>query len=265
MKKLLCVVGSVLICLSAFAGCSKEKTTSNEKTNAVTNSASATQANSSAQINETINTDKMPTVLNTAEYTLYQNIFFNDQKKDYDGKSATKEGTFATIYDAYNDVTRYYVWGYNDNTKCCDWQWEIKFDNEENLPTNGSLVQVKGTYKTDDKALDGLWITSPKITVKQAFKTRGFDIDMLSMSNTLERVQTSNISYKTEKFNGKTVCGYGRMKSATAIEDAYYDNSWAIEVVTKDKIPAFGTVVEFSGKVDNGGIVDCKLAENTQY
>ena len=55
------------------------------------------------------------------------------------------------------------------------------------------------------------------------------------------------------------------MKSATAIEDAYYDNSWAIEVVTKDKIPAFGTVVEFSGKVDNGGIVDCKLAENTQY
>ena len=209
--------------------------------------------------------NKMPTVVNTTEYTLYQNIFYNDTKSDYSGKDTVKTGTFATLHDAFNDVTRYYVWGYNDQTKCCDWQWELKLDDASDLPTNGSLVEVSGTYAEDDAALDDFWIIHPKITVKKAFAGRDFDIDMQSMDNTLERVQTMNIVRKAEAFEGKTVCGYGRILNQTTLQDPYYDNSWTIGISGGFTVPAFGTLMLVSGTVRDGGIADCELLENSQY
>ena len=67
-------------------------------------------------------TSTIPTVINQAEYTLYQNIFQNNYATQYDGKAVTKRGVFATVEDAYSGVNRYYVWGVLDQTKCCDWQ-----------------------------------------------------------------------------------------------------------------------------------------------
>ena len=176
-----------------------------------------------------------------------------------------KEGTFATLFDAYNNVTRNYVWGYNDQTKCCDWQWELKVDDESDLPKNGSLITVSGTYEENESALDKFWIIHPTITVKKAFAGREFDIDMQSMDNTLERVQTSNIVRKAEAFEGKTVCGYGRILNATTLQDPYYDNSWTIGITGDFDVPAFGTLVLVSGTVYNGGITNCKILSNTQY
>lgn len=207
----------------------------------------------------------MPTVVNTAEYTLYRNIFANDMKADYAGKDTVKEGTFATLYDAFNEVTRYYVWGYNDQTKCCDWQWELKIDDESNLPSNGSLVKVSGAYEENDAALDKFWIIHPQITVKQAFAAKDFDIDMQSMDNTLERVQTANIVRLKESFEGKTVCGYGRILNENTLQDPYYDNSWTIRIAGDYETPAFGTMVLVSGTIQDGGISDCEIAPNTQY
>lgn len=209
--------------------------------------------------------DVMPTVVNTAEYTLYRNIFFNDMQADYDGKEAVKEGTFATIHDAFNDVTRYYVWGYNDQTKCCDWQWELKMDDVSDLPTNGSLVRVTGTYETNEDGLDDFWIIHPQITVKTPFVGRDYDIDMQAMSDTLERVQTINISNRKDVFEGKTVCGYGRVQNENTLKDPYYDNSWTVAISGEYEVPAFGTMVLVSGTIRDGVIADCEIASNTQY
>ena len=245
MKKTLSVLLCVLLAAALFAGCSGKSTDGGEDVNTAS--------------------ETMPTVLNTTEYTLYQNIFYNDQKSDYDGKPAEKEGTFATVFDAFNNVERYYVWGYNDNTKCCDWQWEIKPDGLKSLPSNGSLVTVSGTYEVSDSALDGLWIADAQITVKTKFSPRKYDIDMLSMDNTLERVQAVNIANKKEAFEGKTVCCYARVLDEKTIQDAYYDGSWTLGFSGDFELPAFGTTILVFGTVQNGELVNCTIADNTQY
>lgn len=207
----------------------------------------------------------MPTVINTDEYLLYQNIFYNEKGKDFEGKDVTKTGTFATLYDKFYDVTRYYVWGYNDQTKCCDWQWELKVDDDKNLPSNGSLVEVKGVFKGDDAALDGYWITSPEITVKKAYKGPECDVDMTAMSGTLERVQISNIQNFKEKFEGQVVSAYGRVASPATIQHPYYDGSWQQDISTKDEMPAIGTEVIVYGRVVDGLFSDCTVTATTQY
>lgn len=240
MKRFILVLLSLLMLVTAFSGCSKKE---KEKEKSVI----------------------MPTTLNTVEYTLYQNIFYNDQASQYAGKETQKEGTFTTVYDAYNDITRYYVWGYNDNTKCCDWQWELKIEDTKDLPVNGALVEVSGTYEENSNALDGFWIVNPEIKLKTNYVGNNFDVDMLSMSNTLERVQITNVIDFSEKFDNKTIAFYGRVKNNTEIEDPYYDNSWSIKVSGDYELPAFGTTVIVNGKIKDGCIVDAKLLKNTQY
>ncbi len=229
-------------------------------------SACAPKTEKAAKKEEKAESVLMPTVINTVEYTLYQNIFYNEKASEYSGQAAEKEGTFATLYDAYNDVTRYYVWGYNDNTKCCDWQWELKYEGEEkDLPKNGSLITVSGTYESDKAALDGFWIVNPEITIKTKYKGNDCDIDMLSMSNTLERVQITNVKDFPDKFSGKSIGFYGRMKNDAAIEDPYYDNSWNIPVEGEFEVPAFGTIVIANGRIEDGKISGVTLSKNTQY
>lgn len=223
----------------------------------------ATQLSDTSDDAELVN--NMPTVVNTAEYVLYQNIFFNDLKSDYNGQETVKEGTFATLYDAFNDVTRYYVWGYNDKTKCCDWQWELKTEDTSDLPTNGSLIRVSGVYEENEAALDKFWIVNPEITVKKDFAGRDFDLDMQSMDDTLERVQVINIVRNPEVFEGKTVCGFGRLLNESTVQDPYYDNSWQIGVSGDFELPAFGTNVLVSGTVRDGGIADCIMTPDSEY
>ena len=245
MKKIIAIALSAVILAAVFSGCSKPEkdTTDTQKTSSTV----------------------MQTVLNTAEYTLYQNIFYNDTKADYNGKNASKEGVFTSIYDAYNSRERYYVWGYNDQTKCCDWQWELNITDTKKLPIKGSLVKVEGVYEVSDAALDGLWIINPEISVKSEYAGNGFDVDMKTMSNTLERVQAYNIVNFPDIFEGKSVCGYGRILDASTLEDAYYDNSWTIGISGDYEVPAFGTLVEIEGKINNGEITQCKISENTIY
>lgn len=207
----------------------------------------------------------MPTVLNTMEYSLYQNIFFNGQMDDFDGKQTEKEGVFTILTDAYNKVTRYYVWGYNDETKCCDWQWELKLSDTKDLPTNGSLVTVTGKYAKNEDALDKFWIIDPVITVNKAYQGKACDVDMLAMSDTLERVQTFSVVNYPDVFEGQLVRCYGRMKNDGMIEDPYYDESWGIAISGDYKVPAFGTMVEVSGTVSGGELIDCTVTPTTRY
>lgn len=203
--------------------------------------------------------NSVPTVLNTSEYVLYQNIFYNDYGAQYVGKDVTKKGIIATIQDAYNDMTRYYVWGYNDNTKCCDWQWEIVPADAASLPANGSYVTVTGTFSAAEEALDGYWITDAKVAVTTAYTGKTADVDMCTMSDTLERVQLYNMLAHPDVFEGKTAFAYGRVASTDAIEDPYYDSSWQFPFASTASVPAIGTSVVLRGTFTGGVLGDCAI------
>lgn len=253
MKKSLIALISVLLaavmCFS-FISCSKAENSNNENNN---------------KADEATVTDTLPTVLDTSEYVLYQNIFFNDVGANYENTPVTKKGTFTCLTDKYNNVVRYYVWGYNDQTKCCDWQWELNITDASDLPSNGSLVEVSGEFVSNEAALDGYWIDNPVITVTKEYKGPQCDVDMTAMSATLERVQIMNMQQFPQEFEDNTVYAYGRIASSSSIQHPYYDNSWVQEFSSADEISAIGNVVIVSGKYQNGIIADGKITPTDLY
>lgn len=207
----------------------------------------------------------LTTVISSPEYVLYENIFYNDTGDDYVGQEQTKTGTFTVLYDKYSNRTRYYVWGYYDNTKCCDWQWEFVPESTDALPPSGSLVAVTGTFQGDDAALDGYWLADAAVTVKGKYSGPDCDIDMTAMSATLERVQLINMQVFPEDFDGMTVYMYGRVESLSSLQHPYYDGAWSQEFATKDDVPAIGTMVIASGTWKNGVIEAAALSQTNLY
>lgn len=210
------------------------------------------------KIPETI--DVIPVILNQDEYLLYQNIFYNEYGDQFVGKSVTKTGVFATIYDAFNQKTRYYVWGYLDNTRCCDWQWEIVPVDGAELPPNGSIVDVNGVFSKDENALDGYWIIDAKVSPVSKFTGNNNEIEMCTMSGTLERVQIANIFNFPEEFEGKTFSAYGRVEDIGMLQDPYYDGSWQISFSTSGDMPAIGESIQLYGTVQDGVLADCSIS-----
>ena len=209
--------------------------------------------------------DKVPTVLSQTEYVLYQNIFFNKQADQYADKSAVKTGTFTRLFDRFNGVTRYYVWGYYDNTKCCDWQWEFVPKDPDSLPANGSLVKMTGTLRYDEKALDKYWFTDAEIEVKTVYGGDTAEVDMCTMSATLERVQLVNMQVYPDDFAGKRVRMYGRILQPAVLQHPYYDNAWTQEFETGLPVPAIGTVVIVSGTWKDGTVKKAAVTATKDY
>ncbi len=206
-------------------------------------------------------TDERQEVFSQDEYVLYQNIFYNGYGSGYDGLPVEKNGVFARISDAYNDRVRYYVWGYYDQTKCCDWQWEFVPREGEELPPVGSLVTVNGTFSSSEDALDGYWITDAKVELKTKYTGPSAELNMYCMSCTLERVQIYNIMYRSESFVDKEFSGYARIASLDKLEDPYYDNSWQIEFTWDKEIPPIGTLVAVSGSTRDGKLIIRSMKE----
>ena len=251
VKSLLSFILAVLIAL-ACAGCGDaEAPAQTEKES----SAPETEEQSSKD------SEERQEVFSPDEYVLYQNIFYNGYGGDYDGKPVEKEGVFATISDAYNDRLRYYVWGYYDQTKCCDWQWEYVPREGEELPPVGSLVKVTGTFASSEDALDGYWITDAHTELITEYKGPSAELNMYCMSCTLERVQIYNIMYRSDSFADKEFSGYARIASLDKLEDPYYDNSWQIEFTWDGDIPAIGTLVAISGTTKDGKLMIRSMKE----
>ena len=207
----------------------------------------------------------MPTLLNQTEYVLYQNTFFNNMADDYLGKTFTKEGTFTRLYDAFSEKTRYYVWGYMDATKCCDWQWEFLPKDPDSLPANGSLVRMTGTMLRDDAALDKIWFTDASVELLTAYQPAACEVDMTTMDATLERVQLLNMQYKPAAFAGKTLRLYGRILNPTTIQHPYYDNAWTQMLEVGEQLPAIGTMVIVSGSWQDGKILTDRVEPTGDY
>ena len=204
-------------------------------------------------------TAEVPDVLSQMEYLLYENIFYKDYGPQYEGKEVVKRGVLAKIRDAFNGRTRWYVWGYLDNTRCCDWQWEIVPKDENSLPPVGSLVKAEGVFRADGAALDGYWITDVTVETETEYSGRQEEINMRAMSCTLERVQMFNILYRPEEFSGKRFIAYGRIAGAGLLEDPYYNGSWQIPYAPGTDQNAIGTLVEVRGRVKDAALEDCVL------
>ena len=206
-----------------------------------------------------------PTVLIPAEYVLYTNIFYNKTGDDYVGQTFQKTGTLARIEDAFNGCIRWYVWGYNDQTKCCDWQWEIVPKDVDALPEIGSLVEVSGTFDKSENALDGYWIDGAEVSVKTAYTPPAADNLLTVMSDTLERVQIYNMQYYPDQFQDRRVLAYGRISAPGVLEDPYYDGSWTQKFSSGDELPAIGTIVILKGTFRDGVIDDCSILPTDEY
>ena len=189
------------------------------------------------------------------EYVSYCDLFYNGNTADYANKKFTKTGTFAAIRDMYNDgITRYYVWGYADTTKCCCYQWEFVAPDGWEIPENGSTITVKGTLKANTEALDGYWFEDCTVTTDKAFTSPDVDYDLTRISPTLVYVQIANMLQFPDEFNDKTMRVYGRALTAATIQHPYYDNMWQLDFVWTGDVPAIGQYMVIDGafSVQNG-------------
>ena len=238
MKKLLCAVLAALLLLT-LAACSETGKPAKTDPPVGTGSPDVLIEPRGAKL--------FPSVTNGSEGVLYDNIFFNNMADDYVGKTITKEGTYTRLYDAFSQKYRYYVWGYRDNTKCTDWQWEFVPADPEALPPVGSLVKMTGTLTRDDAALDKLWFTNTAIEVEQSFNPPACDVNMTVMGTTLERVQLLNMQYKPEAFEGQSLRVYGRVMNSFTIQHPCYDNVWSQEFSTDKEVPGIGNIIILAG------------------
>ena len=269
MKKLISLLLVLALALS-FAACKakidKDPTTNPNTDPSGTDTSDVTQSSESqTDVNGNVIPGNIPEgavtgikeIFDPMEYTLYYNIFYQDQGGTYDGLEFTKVGTFAAIQDEWSGKTRYYVWGYNDKTRCCDYQWEFVPEDPSALPQNGSYIQVKGTFSyTEDQktgALDHYWLTDTKVKVFQEYTPAAYDYDLTTMSATLARVQLFSIQNYTDKFVGKTVLVYGRALSVNQLQHPYYNESWSLDFKAEGKTPAIGQYLVLGGTVQTEG------------
>lgn len=241
MKKLIAILLTLTLLLS-FAACGG-KTNVNDNatgTDAPVSDAPNGDTSGDANPNTTAPTAQgaalglelntgMKEKLDQLEYAAYVDIFYNKNAAQYENQKYTKDGVFATLEDAFSKKTRYYVWGYADQTKCCDYQWEFVMPEGTEIPESGSYVTMTGTLKYDENALDKYWFTDVTLKVEQPFTNAGYDFDMTTISPTLTRVQVINMTQFKDNFDGKTMRIYGRALSLNSVQHPYYDGAWSLD------------------------------------
>lgn len=253
MKKIFALILTLTLTLS-FAACG----TGNEETTAE-NGDTVTNPTADALLSDGELDTGMKEKFDQMEYSAYIDLFYNDNGASYEGKTFSKDGTFAVLQDAYSNVTRYYVWGYADNTKCCDYQWEFVMPDGMEIPEPGSYVKVKGTMEKNEAALDGYWLKDVTLEVTEEFKNAGFGMDMTTMSPTLVRVQVINILQFPDNFKDMTVRVFGRALSVNSIQHPYYNESWSMHFTETDTVPAIGKYILLEGTYNNKQVTTDKL------
>lgn len=253
MKKIFALILTLTLTLS-FAACG----TGNEETSAE-NGDTVTNPTADALLSDGELDTGMKEKFDQMEYSAYVDLFYNDNGASYEGKTFSKDGTFAVLKDAYSNVTRYYVWGYADNTKCCDYQWEFVMPDGMEIPEPGSYVKVKGTMEKNEAALDGYWLKDVTLEVTEEFENAGFGMDMTTMSPTLVRVQVINILQFPDNFKDTTVRVFGRALSVNSIQHPYYNESWSMHFTETDTVPAIGKYILLEGTYNDKQITTNKL------
>ena len=117
----------------------------------------------------------------------------------------------------------------------------------------------------DEAALDKIWFTDAALELKTRYEPVACDVDMTTMSATLERVQLLNMQYKPDYFQGKTLRFYGRVFQLDSIQHPYYDNSWTQKLSGGTALPAIGTMVVVSGSWKDNAVQVTDVTPSSAY
>ncbi len=166
--------------------------------------------------------------VNADEYKAYHDLFFNSNAGAYENKEFTKYGTFAIIFDAYHDCTRYYVWGYGDENKGSCYQWEFVMPEGTVIPAAGSYIRVSGTMTYSEEALDKYILTDVTLSVEEEYTPSSADYDFVTMSPTLGRVQQQNMTGKEDQFKNVTVRMPVYINDSGSLSSVFEFEAWAL-------------------------------------
>lgn len=169
------------------------------------------------------------------EDAAYHELFYDKNTEKYENKEFTKKGTFAILRDAYAGHDRYYVWGYGDEKKDCCYQWEFVMPEGADVPERGSYIEIKGTMKHSDNALDKYWLENVEIVSVTPFEKTDYDIDFTTMSPTLIRVQMINMFQKAESFVHNSIRVIGKTTSENTLSDLQGEGSWSVHFAAAEK------------------------------
>ena len=221
-------------------------------------------ATTSEDLDGITQTVKLTNVLSSIEYSMWTKVMV-DGDTSLDNTTTSKDGVFVILYDPLANRQRYYIQGYLDKTKCCDWEWEIDPEQLTEIPKVGSRVHLTGTLVKNESALDGYWLTNIKdFKVVSEWKglDQSVDYDLRVLNGTLAYVQLSMIFSDPEQFQGKSIIVYGRVYSLTssnesaAIQHPYYNDYWILDINSEQTLPAIGTNVIIKGTVGHMVIND---------
>lgn len=261
MKK----ITAALLCLSlvfCFAACSKggnAESSENQDTTKKIDSLDLTENESKAEA-PSAPKGLVPVTFDEEIGEAYKNVVIGGNYEGHEDEKITCKGTFTTIEYSFDNTTRYYVWGYSDNSLTDCWQWELKVTDPSSLPKNGTLVNLTGTIEKSDSALDKIWLKDYSITEEQKYSGEACNIDMATMSPTLIRVQVSSIFSDKSAFEGKSVSIAGRIISKNLIGHPTDDNGWQMHFHTDGKVPKAGTKdVIVVGVLHEGTIDEAKV------
>lgn len=198
---------------------------------------------------------RMAKVINSMEYSLYLNVH-GELGDRYADITYEKTGVFAILYDEYNSTVRYYVWGYSDETLCCDWQWEFVPADPSELPPIGSYVTVKGKLVRDSDALDNFRMENATVKTITEYTAANGKYDTTTMSPTLAMVQLQNFMGYANVFRGEEITVYGRIGTDSTVKHPYYDGAWSIAINYDKTLPAIGKYVTVTGTLGGTSYYD---------
>lgn len=251
MKKLIVLV-LCISCLLSVTACGKKAAVKSPETDS-SNETTATQTEPAIEYT-TVDSPalKVNKIVNADEMAQYNKIFF-EKDEAFDNTDMTKTGIFTILYDAFNGVDRYYVWGYDSEEAVSGWQWEFSVAEGTVLPAVGSEVTVTGKFVQNETALDKRWIENAAVTVVSEYKDSPCKYDLTTMSPILSaRVQFPNIISNLDKFNDK-VCLYAKVAEGNMLVSPYEGLEWSAHTVSGTVLPAVDTYVTVVGTLDAHG------------
>ena len=175
----------------------------------------------------------------------------------HDESMQTKQGIYTRFFDKLTQKTRHFIWGYTDETKTSDWQWEFTPENEEELPFPGSTIEITGVLTEDFEALSGYGFQDVTVrTIKKYTQRAIADIDMNTMSNTIQHLQISNILHYASDYESLVLCVRAKFgESGTLLSPD--DSGWELPYRCEGTVtaPPSGTVALVLGRLSAGTLV----------
>lgn len=227
------------------------------------NTESAQTEETEKEVNPDAVLEVLPLVISEDNWTKYRTAYADNKVDDMMYQTIEGEGIFCTVKNNKTDKNSYYIWGYADETRINDWQWQLDLDNYQgDLPTNGSLCSFSGTFVKSASADDYYWLANLSLkTITPVQLNSQYDYDLRVMSPTLAYYQLCNVLGYPDKTVGQSICLYGRVESLnmdgihTSLQHPTLNNFWSVQFDTQENVPIIDTTIVVSGNVTSSATI----------